>query len=188
MKRVTRDFITLFNKFWYRDFPLAETHKDTGSRAEWTTHIGICVRASADLMGYFTHFEQGNRTDAVIRDNRRHDIAHIEWEWKAAHKDDVNEIRKLRVARDSAQFSAFISYSRHDQHAKNLAAIKKQWGKDDYPLLVILATYEYRNRARWLDELQTYHLQRGTLRRVRAQPANPWQVPGSRWQSRSAVG
>ena len=69
MKRITRDFITLFNKLWYRDFPLSENHKSIGSRAEWTTHIGICVRSCADLMGYFTHFEQGNRTDAIIKNN-----------------------------------------------------------------------------------------------------------------------
>jgi hypothetical protein len=183
VRSVTRDFITLFNKFWYRDFPLAETHKDTGSRAEWTTHIGICVRACADLMGYFTHFEQGNRTDAVIRDNTGRDIAHIEWEWTNAFRDDVNEIRKLRDARDSAKFSAFISYSKDEYHEKNLATIRRQWGHGGYPLVVILATYEYRSKARWLRELQTYHLQRGLLRLVRAQPANPWQVEGSRWQS-----
>ena len=46
-------------------------------------------------MGYFTHFEQGNRTDAVIKDNSQNDIAHIEWEWHQVFLENVNEIKKL---------------------------------------------------------------------------------------------
>lgn len=185
MRRVTRDFITLFNKFWYRDFPLAENHKDTGSRAEWTTHIGISVRACADLMGYFTHFGQRNRTDAVIRDNCGIDIAHIEWEWKQAIDESVNEIRKLREVKADALFSAFISYSRHDCHRKNISPIERQWGRHAYPLVVMLVTFEYSKRARWFDQLETYHLQSGKLQKIRSQPALPWEVVGSRWESTS---
>ena len=155
MKRITKDFITLFNSFWYRDFPLAQRHKDTGSRAEWTTHIGICVRACADLMGYFTHFEQGNRTDAVIRNNHGEDIAHIEWEWKQVITKNVNEIKKLKAEREYADFSAFISYSRHDCHSKNLTTIKKQWGTRDFPLVIMLVTFELGRGARWFKNLET---------------------------------
>lgn len=183
MKRVTRDFITLFNKFWYRDFPLSENNKDVGSRAEWTTHIGICVRSSADLMGYFTHFEQGNRTDAVIRNNRGEDIAHIEWEWHQVFNENVNEIKKLFDSNDKAQFSVFISYSRHDHHEENLAAIKKQWGKSNAPLVVILVTFAYEKRVRWFDDIETYHLQNGSLKKIRSHPALPWDVIGSRWEA-----
>ncbi len=129
MKRDARDFVTLFNRFWYRDFPLSEHHKRSGSRAEWTTHIGICVRSSADLMGYFTHFEQGNRTDAVIKDNKQNDIFHIEWEWTQPFKENVNEVCQLYDARKETESSIFISYSQDTRHEENIKTIKKQWGR-----------------------------------------------------------
>ncbi len=46
---------------------------ETKTGAGYATHIGICVRSAADLMGYFTHFEHGNRTDAIIKDNNKND-------------------------------------------------------------------------------------------------------------------
>ena len=185
MKRITRDFITLFNRLWYRDFPLSENHKSTGSRAEWTTHIGICVRSCADLMGYFTHFEQGNRTDAIIKNNIGNDIAHIEWEWHQAFTEKVNEIQKLYISRNETEFSVFISYSRHDHHTKNMAAIKRQWRRSNKPLVVFLVTFDYSSKVRWFDKLETYHLQSGKITKVRTQPALPWNVIGSRWESNS---
>ena len=183
MKRITRDFITLFNKLWYRDFPLAQDHKDTGSRAEWTTHIGISVRACADLLGYFTHFEQGNRTDAVIRDNQGNDVAHIEWEWRQPIDEKFNELDKLAAVGSEADFSVLISYSRHDCHRQNISKIRKKWRKRKYPLVVILITFDYSKRARWFDTMETYHIQNGDLKKVRSQPALPWMIPGSRWES-----
>ena len=183
MKRIARDFITLYNNLWYRDFPLSENYKDIGSRAEWTTHIGICVRTCADLMGYFTHFEQGNRTDAIIRDNDENDIAHIEWEWYQAFNEKVNEIKKLYVSRKECEFSVFISYSRSDQHTKNMAAIKRQWKKSKEPLIVILVTFDYEKRVRWFNKLETYCFQNGSYKKVRIQPALPWDIKGSRWEA-----
>ncbi len=44
------DFATLFQYFWYRDFPIDQV--STGAkRADWTIHIGVVVRNVADLMG-----------------------------------------------------------------------------------------------------------------------------------------
>lgn len=171
------------NTLWYRDFPLSEKHKNTGSRAEWTTHIGICVRSAADLLGLFTHFEQGNRTDAVIKNNIGKDIFHIEWEWKQPSCDTVNEIQKLKKSRDSTEVSVFFSYSNLKMHEKNLSVIEKQWGKQNHPLIIFLVTYDGVS-TRWFSELQTYHLQNGKLKKLRSQPALPWWVKGSRWESR----
>jgi negative regulator of replication initiation len=182
MKRISRDFITLINTLWYRDFPLSENHKNTGTRAEWTTHIGICVRSASDLLGLFTHFEQGNRTDAVIRTNAGKDIFHIEWEWKQPINKTVNEIKKLKESRNQADVSVFFSYSNIEMHAQNLAAIARQWGKENYPLIIFLVTYEGKS-TRWFQEIQTYHLQNGNMRKLRSQPALPWWVKGSRWES-----
>jgi len=170
------------NTLWYRDFPLSENHKDMGSRAEWTTHIGICVRTASDLMGLFTHFEQGNRTDAVIRNNLGEDIFHIEWEWKQAINPTVNEIQKLKETRNDTILSVFFSYSCVEDHKNNLNTIKQQWGKMKFPLVIMLVTYEGRSK-RHFQNLETYHLQKGILKKVRSQPALPWWVEGSRWES-----
>ncbi len=47
----------------------------------------------ADLMGYYTHFQSGMRTDAVIKNNVGEAIANVEWERKQPFKEDVNEIQ-----------------------------------------------------------------------------------------------
>jgi hypothetical protein len=187
MKRIERDFIALFNVLWYRDFPLSENHKTKGGRAEWTTHIGVCIRACADLLGYFTYFERGLRTDAIIRDNKEKDIAHIEWEWKQPFNEKVNEIKKLHNERTGIIFSVFISYSNVENLEKNMNAIRKQWGQGAEPLLIFLVTYSTSRRKRYFDTLNTYVCQRGKLRKLRSQPALPWQVPGSRWEAKQNI-
>jgi hypothetical protein len=57
----------LFNAVWYRGFPIASGHESLGKKAVWTMHIGSVVKQYADFMGFFTCFETGGRTDAVIR-------------------------------------------------------------------------------------------------------------------------
>ena len=104
MKIITRDFISIFNAFWYRDFPLAKDFKEIGTRAEWTIHLGVCTRATSDLLGYFTYFESGGRTDAVIKDNNEETIANLEWEWKEPRFiAKVNEVSPL--CQDSCRLS-----------------------------------------------------------------------------------
>jgi hypothetical protein len=188
MKRLDNrinDFVSLFNAFWYRDFPLSESYKTLGSRAEWTTHIGVVVRSCAELLGLFTYFESGIRTDAVIKDNSRHDIAHLEWEWRQPLSNKVNEIDKLYSQRKSADFSVFFSYSKLDRHDENLETILKQWRKSTQPLLVFLVTFNQKNRTRAFYDLETHRIQNGKIRRLRSQPALPWDAKGTRWESRN---
>lgn len=177
------DFISLMNAFWYRDFPIAETHKPFGSRSEWTTHIGICVRSTADLMGLFTHFESGIRTDAILRDNLGKDIAHIEWEWYQPSRPEVNEIKKLSLEKDKTEFSVFISYSRQDMQEQNLESIKAQWKNSRNPLIVFLVTFQRQGNGRTFKKLETYLVKNGKITHVRSQPALPWEVQGTRWES-----
>ncbi|MCL4271018.1 MAG: hypothetical protein KJZ72_15795 [Anaerolineales bacterium] len=187
-KLLQQDFITLFNVFWYRDFPLTKNYKDFGSRAEWTTHIGICVRSCADLLGYFTYFESGGRTDAIIKDNQGFDVAHIEWEWWQADSDKVNEIKKLHKKRKNTDFSVFISYSKLDNigsHERNLKSIEKQWGKSEEPLVVFLITFLRAKNLREFYDLETYIVRNGKIKKVRSQPALPWDVRGTRWEIRN---
>jgi hypothetical protein len=177
------DFVMLFNVLWYRDFPLSENYKVLGTRAEWTIHIGVVVRSCADLLGLFTYFESGVRTDAIIRDNQGNDVAHMEWEWFQPLRIEVNEIKKLYEQRKNAEFSAFFSYSRRDHHAENLNSIKKQWKKSIHPLLVFLVTFGIKNQRRWFYDLETYLVHNGSIKKIRSQPALPWDAEGTRWQS-----
>lgn len=123
MKKRERDFVALFNALWYRDFPIIPGHEELSRRAVWTTHIASTVKQSADLMGLFTCFESGGRTDAVIQNASRVSWARIEWEWLQPKNEKVNEIQKLADAVTDADVSIFIGYSRFDHHSDNLEKI-----------------------------------------------------------------
>jgi hypothetical protein len=181
--RIT-DFVSLFNAFWYKDFPITRGYKTIGSRADWTIHIGICVRSCADLMGYFTYFESGGRTDAIIRNNQAKDIAHIEWEWWEASSTKVNEIQKLSEQSSQAEFSTFISYSEDKFLEQNLRRISEQWRDCPNPLLVFLVVFYKKSRYRMFNTLETYLVEQGTYTPLRTQPALPWDVEGTRWEAR----
>lgn len=183
MRRVTRDFIALFNVLWYRDFPLAKQHKETGSRAEWTTHIGICARTSADLMGYFTYFEHGNRTDAVIKDNQGSVISNLEWEWKEPRfVEKVNEIKQLRTSAEECKFSVFVSYSDNRFHDENMRSVSDQWGNAPQPLVFVVIRFDLLG-ARVFRQMETHHIQNGIRKKIRSQPALPWEANGKRWEN-----
>src|SRR5207244_2006156 len=94
--QLLKDFAAIFAHVWYRDFPLQHSVHERAQRADWTTHMGIAVRSTADLMGLFTGFEHGVRTDAMLKDNKRDPVAALEWEWVALHSERVNEFEKLQ--------------------------------------------------------------------------------------------
>ncbi|WP_394133097.1 hypothetical protein [Marinobacter nauticus] len=184
MKGVTRDFVTLFNVLWYRDFPLARNHKEMGSRAEWTTHIGICVRAAGDLLGYFTYFEYGNRTDAVMKNNKKETIANLEWEWAEPRKiDRVNEIAQLKESSECSQFSVFVGYFSNRFYYENKQAVLDQWDDNPYPLVLIAIRFDGQGKKRIFTTMETFHIQNGRCRKLRSQPALPWHASGKRWEA-----
>jgi hypothetical protein len=183
LKRITRDFITLFNVLWYRDFPLTKRHKETGSRAEWTTHIGICARTASDLLGYFMYFESGNRTDGIIKDNDENIIANFEWEWaEPINIERVNEVRQLLDAKNDCEFSVFISYSDNRRYEENMEAVINQWGNSLEPHVFILVRYEREKGQRVFKKIETHHIQNGKCKKVRSQSALPWHEKGKRWE------
>ena len=174
--------MTLFNVLWYRDFPLTKEHKETGSRAEWTTHMGICARTASDLLGYFTYFEHGNRTDAVIKDNNENVIANLEWEWREPRfRDKVNEIKQLYEAKENCEFSVFISYSDNRYYEENIASVKEQWGDSPQPLVLVIIRFDIK-RSRVFDIMETHHIQNGKSKKIRSQSALPWHAKGKRWE------
>lgn len=182
-RRRERDFISLFNALWYRDFPVVYGRERGVRRANWTTHIASVVKQASDLMGLLARFETGNRTDAIIERFDGQLWAKVEWEWVQVFRPAVNEISKLRESSESCELSIFIGYSHEDNLKASLDKISEEWSASPNPLLVFLVTFrEMQDRARVFDRLETYRIKCGVMRKVREQPALPWQVEGSRWQ------
>lgn len=182
MKRIERDFITLFNCLWYRDFPVTETH-DLAGRADWTIHLGLVVRQCATLLGARAFFEQGGRTDAVLRFPDGETLSFVEWEWRSADS-DINEINKLLERSGQAAFCTFIGYSTLDNLQAALDRTHGLWQDATKPLICFLITYEGRKPRRFL-ELRTYFFSRGRLKKVRGQPALPWEVNRTKFNNAS---
>ena len=185
MKRREKDFVVLYNALWYQDFPVTPDHPDFGRRAVWTTHIASTVKQCADLMGLFTCFESGGRTDAVIQTADRRPWAKIEWEWDQPASPKVNEFGKL--ANDDADVSIYIGYSRLQDgdkttHEANLRAIDTAWKNVERPLLVFLTTFEKRGQHRDFLRLETHIFSGGEHNKLRQQEAYPWEVGGTKWQ------
>lgn len=188
MNRRDRDFVALFNALWYRDFPVTPTRLDINRRALWTTHISSTVKQTADLLGLFTCFETGGKTDAVIEDANGKKIAKIEWEWIQAHADKVNEIDKLASAAEAATAKAetfiFIGYSRTDETdhaAMNLEKIAARWGEIEKPLIAFLVTFSREKGKRIFRKLETHLFQAGKHKLLREQAALPWEKAGTKW-------
>lgn len=191
------DFSTLFAHMWYRDFPLQRSLREKAQRADWTTHIGIAVRSAADLMGLFTHFESGGRTDAVLRDAKGA-VAFLEWEWDAVHRGDtvVNEFNKLKdhcTGDPEVRFAGLIGYARETSPCDKLNYTKRstkvlesyvtRWTGELPPLLLVVVHFEWRGkpRGRRFINMTIDEVRGGSRYRLREQPAYPWDVSGSRW-------
>ena len=181
MRNLRPSFVNLFCALWYRDFPIPVAGHGQHERATWTTHIGICVRSVADLLGYFTHFEQGKRTDAVITESDgKTVIAHVEWEWIQPFRESFNELQKLRDRRHTGELSVLITYSRDDHHQMNMARIHEEWQSCTEPLIVFLVRFNFGKRQ--FTDLETYLVRNGKSKLIRTQPAYPWRVTGTRWE------
>lgn len=183
MHQQVSDFITLFNTLWYRDFPVIRGHESLGKRAVWTTHIASVVKQSADMLGFFTCFESGGRTDAVIQTGNREVWAKIEWEWMQPRHEKVNEFEKFLDAKDDSEVFIYVGYSRSDRdhHDENLQKIEELWRSVDKPLIVFLITFSYHDKRRHFHKLQTHLFEGGKRKPLRNQNALPWEVEGSKW-------
>lgn len=180
--REVKDFAILFSYFWYRDFPVHINYREYGGRADWTIHIGVTMRACADLMGYFTAFEKGIRTDAIMTNNAKEMIAQAEWEWNPLHRRGVNEIEKLLSRESEFQFSIFFNYTNERKFEEILNIFKIKWEKAKRPLLLFLVTYSKDGRNRIFKDMYVYLFYKGKKRLLRKQPALPWEANGRRWE------
>lgn len=185
MKRKERDFVALFNAFWYRDFPITKQRLEISRRALWTTHIASTVKQCADHLGLFTCFETGGKTDAVIELSCGRKWAKVEWEWLQPAHEKVNEIAKLAdSAKDGeADVYIFIGYSNIGEHDENKDTIYNQWKNIDKPLIAFLVTFSRQSGKREFELLQTHFFQGATHKMLRKQKALPWEVEGTKWHA-----
>ncbi len=185
MNRRARDFVALFNSFWYRDFPITPDRIDISKRALWTTHIASTVKLAADHLGLYTCFETGGKTDAVIQDALQNVWAKAEWEWAQPRNPKVNEFQKLAAASGQADLFIYVGYSRTDNgnHRENIETIAAQWKAIDKPLLAFLVTFSYSNGKRHFQEVQTHQFSNSRHKQLRTQEALPWQVQGTKWMA-----
>ena len=181
------DFATIFAHTWYRDFPILEALVPKAQRADWTIHLGIAVRSAAELMGLFSHFESGGRTDAILRDADGKPLAAIEWEWTRLHR-QPNELKKLtrkcgEKEYADLRFVSLIGYSRENEAEADVADVARQWESIPIPLLLTVIHFRWKMRHRRFTRLHLYEVRDGNATLLREQPAYPWEVPGSRWAS-----
>ena len=181
MKRIQRDFITLFNCLWYQDFPV-EVDAVT-NRAGWTIHVGVVIRQCAKLLGARAYFEQSGRTDAVLRFPDKSVLSHVEWEWDEPHNEKVKEITKLLKQSEPAVFSTFVSYSTNSHLPAAIERASRLWADASKPLIFFIVTFKQVGRDRHFLELHTYVFSRGKYKKIRIQPALPWQIDRARFNN-----
>ncbi|WP_155886598.1 hypothetical protein [Dickeya chrysanthemi] len=173
------DFVVIFNAFWYRDFP-APNGKYVNCE-NWTNHIGRAVNKYAELHGFYSSFESGNRIDAVINDANDKVIANVEWEWGELGSKGVNKIEKLKSDSNKANFSAFISFCESSRVDDEVRKANNIWQPENDPLLLFVITFKPDGKDRHFLELISYHFCNGEYKKIRSQPALPWDVPNSKW-------
>lgn len=185
------DFATLFQYFWYRDFPLDQAA--TGARrSDWTIHTGIVVRNIADLMGLVTRFESGKRKDAVLRSAEGDEIA-IEWEWGGVFG-KANELKKLKdhkvrpEGKKGLKYAVLITYTHTPNIEEVYNRVMAKWKEGEgarWPLLLVLVDVIDVPRPEFLTGREFMNIQmsvfdKGERRHLRLAPAFPWRVPGTR--------
>ncbi len=182
------DFATLFQYFWYRDFPMDQ--KSTGARrSDWTIHTGIVVRNIADLMGFMARFESGKRKDAVMRSTEQ-DVVALEWEWEEKWGNEIKKLKNHKLwsyDKDSKrllQYAVFITYRPTLQIDEVYKKVLEEWKDASWLLLLILIEIEeseelYTHREFTQIRMSKFH--EGRYSELRSAPALPWRVPRTRW-------
>ncbi len=190
------DFATLFQYFWYRDFPIDQI--STGAkRADWTIHIGIVVRNVADLMGFVTRFERGGRKDAILRSTDGDEVA-IEWEWGVYGAMSYKKLKDHKVwsgVKDRERllrYAVLVTYT----HTPNIEIFYKhviaKWEEGEgarWPLLLILIDLIEVPKSQFSMGKEFKNIQMSIFSKgekvertqLRSAPAFPWEVSGTRW-------
>jgi len=182
------DFAALFQYFWHRDFPI-DSIATGAKRTDWTIHIGVVVRNIADLMGLVTRFEGGGRKDAILRSTVGDEIA-IEWEWVGVWGNELEKLKhhkvwsRARGGRRLLKYAVLVTYTHTPNIGKVYDYTSEKWKDGPWPLLLILIDLEKSRKFSSGKEFRNIHMSifdSSGHRIVRAAPAFPWNVEGTRW-------
>jgi hypothetical protein len=182
------DFATLFQYFWYRDFPMDQVAVGA-RRTDWTIHIGVVVRNVADLIGLVARFEAGKRKDAVLRSRDGDEIA-VEWEWGGVWGNELEKLKNHRVrgpkkAEDRLlKYGVLITYTHTPNIDKVYGHVMDEWQGARWPLLLILVDLEESRvfpMGKDFKNITMSVFDASGQRRLRVAPAFPWNVECSRW-------
>ena len=180
------DFATLFQYFWYRDFPM-DAKKATGAgRVDWTIHIGVVVRNIADLIGLVTRFERGGRKDAILRSTDGDEVA-IEWEWGGVWGNELEKLKQHEVwprGKERLKYAVLITYTHPPNIPKVYDHVMEEWKGARWPLLLILIDLIESKKYHMGKEFQNMQMSvfhKGKNIELRSAPAFPWKVAKTRW-------
>lgn len=189
------DFATLFQYFWHRDFPMGQGAIGA-NRSDWTLHIGVVVRNTADLMGLVTRFERGGKKDAVLRSTDGDEIA-IEWEWGGVWGNELGKLKSHRTwnldksSDRPIKYAVLIAYTDTSNVDRDYDHVKKEWKEAQWPLLLILIDWAKSKGFSTGKEFKSLTMSAfdssGFRSRLRVSPAFPWNVESSRWWGAMAL-
>jgi len=192
------DFATLFQYFWYRDFPMDEKVAIGAGRVDWTIHIGVVVRSIADYMGFVTRFEEGGRKDAILRSTAGDEIA-VEWEWGGVWGNELEKLDKHRVwsmkgDKGSLKYAVLITYTHPENIQRVYERVIEKWQGAQWPLLLILidlnelkGSNKKYSMGKKFNNIQMSIFSDGenTERtEIRSAKAFPWEILGTTWSYR----
>ncbi len=180
------DFATLFQYFWYRDFPMDAKRAIGAGRVDWTIHIGVVVRNIADLLGLVTRFERGGRKDAILRSTDGDEVA-IEWEWGGVWGNELEKLKHHKIwpkDKERLKYAVLITYTHPPNIQKVYNHVIEKWKGARWPLLLILIdlieSKKY-HMGKEFKHIQMSVFHKGERRELRSSPAFPWKVSGTRW-------
>jgi len=183
------DFATLFQYFWYRDFPMDAKMAVGAGRVDWTIHIGVVVRNVGDLLGLVTRFERGGRKDAILRSTEGDEIA-VEWEWGGVWGNELEKLKEHQVwsknkSREKLlKYAVLITYTHPPNIQKVYNHVMEKWEGAQWPLLLILIDLIESKKypmGKEFKNIQMSIFHKGERRELRSAPAFPWEVPSTRW-------
>ncbi|MFT7417745.1 MAG: hypothetical protein ACI9DS_002919 [Glaciecola sp.] len=62
-----------------------------------------------------------------------------------------------------------------------MQSVIDQWGESTHPLVLIVIRFN-RKGKRVFNLMETHHIQNGNIKKIRSQPALPWEARGKRWE------
>ena len=158
-------------------------------RSDWTIHLGIVVRKIADLMGLQARFESGHRKDAVLRSAEGDEIA-VEWEWGGVWGNELKKLKEHRVwtpkngCDQLLKYGVLITYTHTPNIEKVYEHVTDGWEGARWPFLLILIDLEESKKFFMGKEFKNINMSMFDSwgqRVIRAAPAFPWKIGGSRW-------